>query len=371
MSRVLIINSVCDYGSTGKICVELANKLKKEGSEVIIAYGRGKTSYEDSIKIGNLLDQYVHGIGTRLFDKQGLASKKSTSNFLKWAEEYDPDCLWIHNLHGYYINYEILFEWIKKRPKMNVKWTLHDCWAFTGHCAHFSAVGCEQWMTHCCKCCQKKQYPCSLFIDNCFENYEKKKAAFKDVANMKIIVPSNWLADLVKKSFLKCYPIEVQQNVVDKNVFRYRESNFRKQYGLKEKIILLGVANVWTDRKGYNDFVKLAGMLTDRFQIVLVGLDKKQMKKLPSNIIGIERTKDQVELAEIYSAADLYINPSKEETYGMTNAEALACGTVAIAYEGTACEEVVKQNGGIAVEQNVDAIYKVIKDRFSESSEKE
>lgn len=359
--RILFINSVCGYGSTGKICIDLAEKLLHEGNEVKIAYGRGRTDYSNAIKIGRPLDNYIHIMETRLFDNHGLASKRATAIFLKWADQYDPDCLWLHNLHGYYINYEMLFEWIKKRPQMIVKWTLHDCWSFTGHCTYFSMVNCDKWKSQCSNCCQKKQYPSSYIMDCSADNYNRKKKAFSNVQNMVLITPSAWLKKLVKQSFLGQYTVEVVKNTIDREIFHPRESNFREKYNLNDKIIILGVANIWTERKGYLDFIELSKLLDDRFRIFLVGLSKKQIKKLPSEIMGISRTRNQIELAEIYTAADVYVNPSREETYGLTNAEALACGTPTIVYKDTACEEVARENGGIVVEQNIMAIYDAIK----------
>lgn len=362
--RVLFINAVCGTGSTGKICVDLAQKYENEGNIVKIAYGR--TAYvpekckKYAVRIGNDFDVKLHALQTRMFDNHGFASKRATKKFLKWADEYKPELLWLHNLHGYYINIELLFKWIKNHPDMQVKWTLHDCWTFTGHCAYFTAVGCEKWKTHCYKCEQKKQYPTSLFFDRSYKNYETKKNLFTGVKNLEIITPSNWLANLVKQSFLKDYPVKVVYNKIDTNIFKpTTPTDFRKRYGLENKIIILGVANVWDKRKGLEDFIKLSKILDDNYKIVLVGLNKIQIKDMCSNILGLERTVNLERLAEIYSAADIFINLSKEETFGMTTIEALSCGTKVIVYKGTACEEVVG-NKGIAVEQDINAVRNAI-----------
>ncbi len=357
--RVLIINSVCGIRSTGRICTNIADKLSAEGYEVKIAYGRETVpeKYQKyAIKIGSMLDQKLHGICTRLLDEHGFASKKATAKFLKWAEEYNPDLLCLHNLHGYYINIEMLFAWIKNHPNMRVKWTLHDCWAFTGHCTHFSVVQCKQWKTHCLHCTQKGRYPSSLLKDNCKNNFNRKKAAFIGVKNMTLITPSQWLADLVKQSFLKEYPIEIHYNTIDKTIFKPTPSDFRERYALRDKKIILGVASVWDDRKGLDDFIQLSKMLDNKYSVVLIGLSEKQLKRLPKNIIGIKRTNSTKELAEIYTAADVFINPSKEETFGLTTIEAQACGTATIVYRNTACEEVVIAKGGTVVEQSVEAL---------------
>ncbi len=357
--RVLIINSVCGIRSTGRICTDLAEELEREGNEVKIAYGRESVpeKYQKyAVRIGNNTDVKLHVLRTRLFDGHGFGSKRATRKFLKWAEEYNPDVVWLHNLHGYYINIELLFAWIKNRPEMQVKWTLHDCWAFTGHCSHFTIVKCEQWKSHCSYCPQKKGYPSSYFKDNSKNNFNRKRIAFTGVKNMTLITPSQWLANLVKQSFLQKYPLEVQYNTIDISVFKPTPSNFREKYGLQHKKVVLGVASAWSKSKGLNDFIKLSTMLDNRYAIVLVGLTQKQIKRLPKRIIAISRTNDTKELAEIYTAADVFVNPSRQETFGMTTIEALACGTYPIVYKGTACEEVVKMYKGTAVEQNVELL---------------
>ena len=242
----------------------------------------------------------------------------------------------------------MLFEYLRFCEK-KIIWTLHDCWSFTGHCAYFDYVGCDKWKTGCHDCPQKKNYPASLLMDNSKENYETKRYHFAGVSNLTINVPSQWLADRVKQSFLGEYPVEVVYNTVDRQVFKPTPSDFRERHGLQDKTVLLGVANIWEERKGLKDFVALAGMLDTRYRIVLVGLTAEQRRDLPKNILCLPRTDNIRQLVEIYSAADWYVNPSVEETFGMTTLEALCCGTQPIVYEGTACEEIVRQFGGVAV----------------------
>ena len=346
--RVLFINAVCGTGSTGKICAELAEKYENDGCEVKIAYGRHayvpEKCQKNAERIGSDLDVKLHAVLTRLTDMHGLGSKKATQEFLEWAEEYSPDLLWLHNIHGYYINYEMLFAWIKKHPDLEVRWTLHDCWAFTGHCSHFAFVKCYQWKSQCEKCVQKDRYPAS-FIDGCKNNFMRKKNSFTGVEKMTIITPSQWLADLVKKSFLGDYPVEVIHNTINTNIFKPTPSDFRQRYGIENKKMILGVANVWEERKGFDDFIKLSAMLDERYVIVLVGLNDKQLKKLPQNIIGMKRTNGQKELAEIYTAADVLVNPTYEDNYPTVNLEAQACGTTVITYRtGGSPESVPEEN---------------------------
>lgn len=361
--RVLIINVVCGIRSTGRICTDLAAELEKQGHEVKIAYGRETVPEQFqkyAVRIGNSITEKVYALSCRLFDNDGFSAKGQTKQFLKWVDEYNPEMLWLHNLHGYYINVEMLFDWIKSRPNMEVKWTLHDCWAFTGHCPYFSMVGCEKWQTYCKNCPQKRDYPGSFIFDNSSRNYTKKKSLFNGVANMEIVTPSNWLAGLVKKSFLKNYAINVVYNRIDENVFKPTSSDFRERFNLDNKIIVLGVASVWSKRKGLDDFIELSKLLDEHYMIVLVGLDKYTSSKLGDNILAIGRTNSKRDLAAIYTAADYFFNPSKEETFGLTTLEAISCGTKSIVYQGTACEEIARKYGGITVPQDIKCVYRVI-----------
>ena len=358
-----MINSVCGVGSTGRICTDLAQQFEDAGDEVKIAYGRSSTAPDKykkyAVKIGNGFGVKLHAFKTRLTDKHGLGSKCATKKFLKWADEYNPDLLWLHNIHGYYINYELLFDWIKSRPDMQVKWTLHDCWAFTGHCSYFDMAKCEKWKSHCEKCVQKRRYPESFVKDNSKQNFDRKKEAFIGVKNMTLITPSKWLADLVKQSFLSEYPVEVVYNTIDINIFKPMPSDFREKYNLEDKKIILGVASVWDERKGLNDFIKLSEMLGGDYKIVLVGLSEKQLKTIPENILGIERTNSVQELAEIYTAADVFLNLTYEDNYPTVNLESQACGTPCITYRtGGSVESVPTEN---VVEQgDLESIKKLI-----------
>ncbi len=352
--RVLLINEVFGTTSTGKICAQIAEKMEQQGNEVKVAYGRWADVPEKyqhlAYYIGSDFEVKLHGIQTRLFDKHGFGSKHATKKFLDWVEKYKPDLLWMHNIHGYYINVEMLFEWIKKNPDMQVKWTLHDCWAFTGHCSYFTKIGCSQWKT-CCKYCEQLRcYPACYTKGNVKKNFERKKKAFTGVKNLTLITPSNWLANLTRQSFLKEYPVSVCYNTIDQNVFKPTQGNVRRKYNIQDKKIVLGVANVWEERKGLYDFLKLAQLLNERFIIILVGLNVRQMKELPSNIIGIQRTNSQQELAEIYTAADVFINLTYEDNYPTVNLEAQACGTRVITYNTGGCKETLWLDNSIAIE---------------------
>ena len=349
--KYLFINSVYGIRSTGKIISTLCHELTAAGNECIAAYGR--EAIDDGIKtvqIGTKKDYLIHAGEARIFDNQGLASKKATKEFIEKMEQYKPDVVWLHNIHGYYINYELLFGWIKRHPEMEVRWTLHDCWAFTGHCTHFTIAKCEKWKTHCRDCIQKKEYPTSFLLDASKANYDKKRKAFTGVQHMVIITPSEWLAGLVKESFLKEYPVQVINNTINEEIFKPTQSNFRKEYGLEEKHIVLGVAVGWESTKGFPDMLLLRKKLDESYVIVLVGLTKDQFKLLPEGVMGIERTKNQKQLAEIYTAADVFVNPTHQDNYPTVNLEARACGTPVVTYnvggspESAGYEHVVQEN---------------------------
>lgn len=331
--KILMINVVCGIRSTGRICTDLATALETQGHEVKIAYGREEVPEQFrkyAVRIGSDYDIKFHGLKARLFDGCGFGSRRATEHFIAWVKKYDPDVIHLHNIHGYYINVEILFDYLKTCEK-KIIWTLHDCWAFTGHTAYCDSVHCEKWKTGCGHCPQRAQYPKS-YMDRSKSNWEKKKRIFTGVPDLKIITPSHWLADLVKESFLKEYEVNVIHNGIDTNQFFPLENDFRAVYGIEDKVMLLGVASVWDDMKGYSDFIALSQLLSDRYQIVLVGVTDKQMKALPSKIIGIKRTSSVKELAQIYSAADLFLNLTYCDNYPTVNIEAAACGTPIITY---------------------------------------
>ena len=365
--RILFINAVCGTGSTGKITGELAEKYKREGHEVKIAYGRSSyvpDKYKDfAVRIGSKLDVYSHALLTRLTDRHGFYSRNATGKFLLWAGDYNPDLLWLHNIHGYYINIELLFNWIKSRENLKVLWTLHDCWSFTGHCSYFTWAGCYKWKTHCEKCPQRNSYPAS-FVDNSFQNFEDKRRLFTGVKDLTIITPSQWLARLVKQSFLSEYNIEVRYNTVNHDIFKPTPGNFRERYNLQGKKIILGVASIWDARKGLGDFIKLSRIFDDNYVIFLVGLSRSQIKSLHDykNIIAIERTNNQTELAEIYSSCDVFFNPTYEDNYPTVNLEAEACNLPVISYDTGGCPETIKLSSSHVVKcGDLDSVIELIK----------
>ena len=360
--KYLFINSVAGFGSTGRIAAEKCRELMAEGHECVLAFGREKANCDDipTVQIGSSLDYKLHGIRCRLLDDHGFGSRTATKRFLDWVKQYNPDVIWLHNIHGYYIHIGLLFDYLRSSGK-EIIWTLHDCWSFTGHCAYFDFVCCEKWKTGCHNCPQKGSYPASMGLDGSRSNYAKKRALFTGIPNLRLTVPSYWLEKRVRQSFLKDYPVEVLYNTINRDIFKPAPGNFRKKYGLEDKIILLGVASVWDARKGLQDFVELSRLLDERYKIVLIGLTQEQINALPESMLGLPRTNNLEELAQAYSEADIFLNPSVEETFGMTAMEARCCGTEAIVYQDTACEEIVNQFGGIAVPRGAQHLYAAVK----------
>ena len=342
----MFINVTCGVGSTGRICTDIADMLISEGHECKIAYGRKivPEKYKDiAYRIGSDFGVKINGVKARLFDNEGFNARSATKKLIKWIKQYNPDVIHLHNLHGYYLNVKLLFDYLKTCGK-KVVWTLHDCWSFTGHCTHFQVPHCDKWQTECGKCIRSKDYPKAIF-SHAERNFKRKKQTFCGVPNLTIVTPSKWLAELVKQSFLKEYPVQVINNGIDLTVFKPTASDFREKYGLQNKKVILGVANVWEKRKGFDDFLELAKLIGDDYRIVLVGVTDDQLKKLPPNVIGIKRTNSATELAQIYTAADVLFNPTYEDNYPTVNLEAQACETPVITYPtGGSVESVTSEN---------------------------
>lgn len=360
--KVVQINTFSNK-STGTIMMSIHKELLKLGHESYVAWARGrKSNNKNEILIGNKLDVYFHGIMTRLTDKVGFYSKRATKRFIRKLEEIKPDIVHLHNIHGYYINIELLFNYLKEK-NIKVVWTLHDCWPFTGHCAYFSFINCNKWKTQCNNCPQINKYPKS-FTDNSKWNYEKKKELFTNI-NMTIITPSNWLANITKKSFMGNNKVIVINNGVDCDIFKQRKSNFRKKYNLENKTIILGVASTWEERKGLQEFIKLSEKLDNSYKIVLVGLSNKQLKIIPKNILGLKKTNTAEELAEIYSNADIFFNPTLEDNYPTTNLEAIACGTPVITYNTGGSPEIINNTKFGSVVNNIDEVLSVLDKKYT------
>ena len=352
--KIMLVNSVYNFGSTGRIVKDLKDVIQSQGAEGAIIYGRGNDSSDNDVfKIGTDLDFKLHVLYSRLTDKSGFFSSYYTRKIIERIKEYDPDLIHLHNIHGYYINIELLFNFIKEYRKPIV-WTLHDCWSFTGHCAYYDAVNCQKWQEECKNCPQTHEYPKS-FIDNSLNNFHTKKTLFTSIEQLYIVTPSEWLKQEVKKSFLKEYPCYVIPNGIDlkefnSNYFSHENKNIFQPC---KKLKILGVASVWDHRKGLNDFIKLSRLLDlTKYQITMVGVNKKQKAILEEcGIIAIERTNSIEALADLYQQADVFFNPTYQDNFPTTNLESLACGTPVLTYRTGGSPESLTEKCGVVVDK--------------------
>lgn len=350
--NVLQINTVVNSGSTGRIAEDIGINVTNMNWKSFIAYGRERKTKSDSnlIKIGNQFDFYAHIFKTRFFDQHGFGSKSSTKYFLNHIDKLNIDIIHIHNLHGYYLNIELLFNYFKLK-NIPVIWTLHDCWAFTGHCAHYTYVDCQKWQAKCFNCPQKKEYPASFLSDNSENNYLIKKNIFTSYENLTLVPVSKWLEYELKKSFLSDKRSCLIYNGIDLNKFKWDPLFPKTVIDIRKKKIVLGIANVWTNRKGLNDFLKLREILSSEYLIVLIGVSKSQKKDLSEGIIGIERTESIDELVRWYSHSEVLFNPTLEDTYPTVNLESIACGTPVITYNVGGSPESISDSTGFVIEK--------------------
>ncbi|MGL5406742.1 MAG: glycosyltransferase [Propionibacteriaceae bacterium] len=345
--KVLQVNSVCGRGSTGRIAVGIAKRLEEQGNQCTIAYGRDTAlGWEDTIYIGNRSSIIDHHLATRLLDAHGLRSTKATHNFISSIDWDQFDLIHLHNVHGYYLNIEVLFSHLRTLT-VPIVWTLHDTWSLTGHCAWFEQSGCTAWITGCTKCPQLSEYPSSWFFDGSARNWHRKKAAFSDIPFLTLVTPSNWLKNKVAISHLGSYPIAVIPNEVDSSVFIPTPSNLRQKYGLINKYVILAVANAWSEAKGLHHLLELSHLLRESEALVVVGLTEKQVAALPTGIIGITRTASITELAQWYSAANIFINPTLEDISSMTNLEAASVGLPVVTFRTGGAPETIEGMTGV------------------------
>lgn len=364
MPVILHINAVANYGSTGKIMENIGLLAQKRGWTSYIAHGGrySQPSKLNSFCISSVTQNRLAVLHTLLTDRHGFALKHTTKRFIRWVDTINPDIVHLHNIHSYYINVELLFEYLRMR-NIPIVWTLHDCWAFTGHCSHFIMVNCNKWETGCYECPLKHAFPRTLLLDRSSKNFYDKKHIFTSVSNMKIITVSEWLSNMVKKSFLSKYSVDVINNGIDTKIFKPTDAtDLKLRYGLNDKFILIAVSTCWCKSKGLDDYLELRKRLNKDYEIILIGMTSKQiMQYKSSGIICIAKTQSQYELAQWYSLANIVMNLSYAETFGLPVVEGFACGTPAIVYDDTALPELVTPETGISVTTgNLDEVIKAI-----------
>lgn len=361
MPTLLQINAALNRGSTGRIAEQIGLLAIEQGWNVYIAHGARYTNKSNlnTIQVVTKTEEKLHAIRSMLFDSHGLGSKKATEKLVERIKEINPDIIHLHNIHGYYLNYKVLFEYLATIDTP-VVWTLHDCWTMTGHCSHFDAIGCDKWKTGCYNCPLKREYPKSILLDRSARNYALKRKLFSSLKNATIVPVSNWLGGIVKESYLSNYTINVINNGVDIDIFRPQEgTELRKKLDIGNRTVLLGVATAWHNEKGLMEFVRLSE--NPKYQVVMVGVPQNIRKNLPKEIIAIGRTNNQQELAEYYSMADALVNPTYNDSFPTVNLEAMACGTpVATFRTGGSPESVTPETGIVVDKGNIDDLVKAI-----------
>ncbi len=349
--KIVQINATCGIGSTGKICLSISDLLSQKQIENDVLCSFVGHEIQKGICCSGLYEIKFQALKSRLLGNWGFNSKNATKRIIRELEQIHPDIVHLHNIHGHDCHLELLFQYFREK-EIKLVWTFHDCWAFTGYCTHFTMAGCEKWRGGCGACPQKRSY--SWWMDRSSELWEKKHILFAP-QDMTIVAPSQWLAGLVQQSFLQDLPIKVINNGINLEIFQPRPSEFSKVYRLEEKHIVLGVSFGWSNAKGLDVFFELSKRLPENFQIVLVGTDDKTDRELPSNILSIHRTQNQMELAEIYSAADVLVNPTREENYPTVNMEAIACGTPVVTFRTGGSPEILDETCGSVVD-DIDAM---------------
>lgn len=365
MPKLLQFNTTINCGSTGRLAEDLGQVAMKAGWESYIAYGRdSRPSQSHAIKIGNKLTVFTHVLKTRLFDRHCFGSYFATKKLIRKIDEIKPDVIQFQNIHGYYVNLEVLLSYIAEK-NIPLIWSLHDCWSMTGHCSHFVSVGCEKWKTECYNCPLTKRYPNSWGIDASRRNYRDKKRLTNAVPSLTIVSGSEWLGNIAKESFNKNRDIRVIPDGIDTTIYSPKSNGkeLRIKLGLEGKFVIMVSGTVWLDYKGIPDYERLRKKLPEDVAIMFVGLSDEDMKIVPKGIIGIKRTKTQEELAEYYSMADCVMSLSRMESFGLTPVEGFACGTPAIVYDSTSLPELITpETGFVAKLGDVDdVVEKVIK----------
>ena len=358
MKKLLQINPVIRMNtSTGRIMQEIGEIALDNGWDSYIAYSFGRDGVKPCksklVPVGDKLSVAFHGLWTRLTDRHGLASNAATRKLIDEIKTLQPDIIHIHNVHGYFLNYKLFFEFLKELD-IPVIWTVHDSWIYTGHCYYYSSIQCDRWKTGCGKCPQQRKFPTSWFVDRSAANFEDKSISFNSIKDKLTIVPvSEWIRGEMSYSFLKDCKYQVIHNGINLDVFDVQpdDNAVREKYGLGEKKIILGLASIWSKEKGLDDFVKMSGMLNEDEVIVMGGVSEEQQKSLPKNIVAIRRTENVRQLAELYSAATAFVNPTWQDNYPTVNLEAIACGTPVVTYRTGGSIEVITDDTGRIVEQ--------------------
>lgn len=340
--KVVQINAVYEYSSTGRITMELDLALKNKGHESYVFCTNREDPENRIYCMGTQFSRKVHGFFSRLTGLQGYYSKAATKKMLERLNDIRPDVVHLGNLHGNYIHVNMLLDYLA-RNQISTVITLHDCWLFTGHCCHYIEDNCDRWQYGCGKCPAKHKWNKSWFFDRSAKVYKDRKDRFKKLNKLTVVGVSDWITNECRKSFMKENASFCRiYNWIDLNTFVPPK---RKQKNCRPKI--LSVSQGWSDSKGLSDILKIAKKNKD-CDFVMVG-DMPRDCNIPSNIKVVGTINDVNELVKYYQKADIFLHLSYQETFGKVIAEALACGIPAVVYNVTAMPELIGPGCGIIV----------------------
>ena len=322
--KVVQINQVSGYGSTGRIAEDLSDIMSAAGIENRILYGVGHSQHPCAVRFGSKASLLGHKLIARGLGLHGAGSAHQTKRMIAFLRQYRPDIVHLHNIHGFYIHLPLLFAYLKAEG-LPVVWTLHDCWSFTGHCAYFSLAHCGRWQSGCGACPQRFAYPRSL-IDASAHNWQWKKELFTGLTDCVLVTPSRWLAELVGQSFLGTYPIKVIPNGIDLDTFQpcAEKSQAPKRILANAKTLRSG------DWKGGCYLPELARCLGPEYRIEVLGL--ADAPPADTGVRALPYVNDREELARLYSQAAVFVNTTLEDNFPTVNLEALACGTPVVTF---------------------------------------
>ena len=361
MKKLLQINPVVrESTSTGKIMREIGQTAISAGWESYIAYSRARDGVPPHssklVPVGSRLDLFFHFLATRLFDAHGLASRRATRKLIARIREIDPDIIQIHNIHGYFLNYPLLCEYLSRCGKP-VVWTVHDCWLYTGHCYHYASAGCDRWQTACHDCPCRRNFPASYLLDRSRRNFQLKKKLFTAIPQLTLVVVSDWMKRELSRSFLSGVDCRTIHNGIDTTVF------FPKG-GRASSIYYLAVASIWLPEKGLGDLAALSALLSPEEKLVVVGkMTRSERHSLPKDVVTLGRTADVDSLVALYSGATALVNPTWQDNYPTVNLEAIACGTPVVTYRtGGSVESIVPETGRIVEQGDVKGLYAALQE---------
>ena len=346
------------YGSVANQMYKIADAAT-QGGHTCYTFSKPIEGFENKRNnhffIGTILSVKIHNLAAGITGFHGLFSVFATLDLIRRLKNIKPDVLMLLNLHGWFINLPLIFNYIKKN-NIKVVWRFPDFWPMTGHCTGFSTVKCDKWKDGCYNCSQYRSYP-QAKVDRSKQLYKLKKKWFVGVKNLTVVSISKYMIDFIKQSYFKDYKFRVIYNGIDLDIFKPTESNFREKYGLEDKYIVLGVASDWSERKGVDVMVQLSKRLDDRFKVVVIGTEKIDSGE---NILALPAQKQEI-LREIYTAADVFANPTREEAFGNVNVESLACGTPVVLFNTDGAPESIDDTCGIVVDKNdIDEMQKQI-----------